>query len=55
MLLGIPRYMFREILKRAIRFGCATLSRDGDTAFRERRRLQYLIGLAMEGRVSHKT
>jgi glycosyltransferase involved in cell wall biosynthesis len=55
MLLGIPRYMIRDILTQASRFVRARLTKDADTVFTERWRLNYLIGRAMEGRVSHKT
>ncbi len=54
LLLGVPRYMIREILAQAIRFGRAKLSEDASTIFRERWNLNYLIGRAVEGRALHK-
>jgi L-malate glycosyltransferase len=56
LLLGIPRYMIREILTQVIRFGRTRLSQnaDADTIFRERWRLHHLIGRAIEGRILHK-
>ncbi len=53
LLLGMPRYLIREILTQAIRFGDAKLRQDADTVFRERWRLHYLVGRAMEGRTIH--
>jgi glycosyltransferase involved in cell wall biosynthesis len=57
LLLGIPRYMIREILTQVLRFGRARLSQDAgaDTIFRERWQLHYLLGRAIEGRILHKT
>jgi L-malate glycosyltransferase len=54
LLLGMPRYMFREILAQTIGWGRAMLRRESDAAFRERWQLQYLIGRLMEGRSVHK-
>jgi L-malate glycosyltransferase len=54
LLLGMPRYMFREILTQAIRLGRARLNREADTVFRERWQLQYLVGRLVEGRSVHK-
>jgi len=54
LLLGIPRYVIREILTQAIRFGRAKLSQDADTVFGERWRLHFLVGRAIEGRIIHK-
>jgi len=55
LLMGIPRYMIREILTQVIRFGRAMVSQDADTIFRERWRLHYLVGRAIEGRILHRT
>jgi glycosyltransferase involved in cell wall biosynthesis len=52
-LLGVPRYMLREILTQAIHFGRAKVSQDADAVFRERWRLHFLIGRAIEGRILH--
>jgi glycosyltransferase involved in cell wall biosynthesis len=54
LLLGMPRYMIREILAQAIRLGRAKLSQDEATAFKERWKLNYLMGRAVEGRAVHK-
>jgi len=54
LLLGIPRYMIREILTQAIRLGHAKFSQNADTVFRERWRLHYLVGRAIEGQILHK-
>jgi L-malate glycosyltransferase len=51
LLLGFPRYLIREILTQAIRFGRACLSLDADKAFTQRWRLHYLMGRAIEGRI----
>jgi len=51
LLLGIPRYMIREILAQAIHVARAKLSQDAVTAFRERWQLYYLVGRAIGGRV----
>jgi glycosyltransferase involved in cell wall biosynthesis len=51
LLLGVPRYMMREILKQVIRLVRAKLSQDRDTVFKERWQLQFLIGRAMGGRI----
>jgi hypothetical protein len=55
LLLEIPRYLIREIVTQVIRFGRARLHQDADTVFRERWRLHYLVGRAIEGRILHKT
>jgi glycosyltransferase involved in cell wall biosynthesis len=54
LLLGVPRYIIREILTQAIRLGHAKFSQDTDAVFRERWRLHYLVGNAIEGRMVHK-
>jgi glycosyltransferase involved in cell wall biosynthesis len=54
LLFGMPRYMIREILTQAIRLGRAKLSQNAATVFKERWRLRYLIGRAVEGRAIHK-
>ena len=51
LLLGIPRYMIREVLEQAIRVARVKLSQDGDTVFKERWHLSYLIGRAIGGRL----
>lgn len=51
LLLGIPRYLVREVLEQVVRLGRAYLSRDADAVFAERWRLQYLAGRAIEGRI----
>jgi glycosyltransferase involved in cell wall biosynthesis len=51
LLLGIPRYILREILTRAVRLGCAKFSKDADAVFLERWQLSYLVGRAIEGRI----
>lgn len=50
LMLGVPRYMIREILSQAIRLVRVKLSQDAATAFRERWQLHYLLGRAVEGR-----
>jgi L-malate glycosyltransferase len=50
LLLGVPRYLIREILEQAIRLGQSYLGRDAERVFRERWRLHYLVGRAIEGR-----
>jgi glycosyltransferase involved in cell wall biosynthesis len=55
LLFGMPRYLIREILAQAIRFGRAMLFQDADTIFMERWRLHYLAGRAIEGRYLHRT
>jgi L-malate glycosyltransferase len=55
LLLGMPRYMIREILTQALRFCRTTLLQDAGMTFRERWRLHYLVGRAIEGRTLHKT
>ena len=54
LLLGIPRYMIREILAQAIHVARAKLSQDEDTVFKKRWRLHYLVGRAIEGRILFK-
>jgi glycosyltransferase involved in cell wall biosynthesis len=54
LLMGMPRYMLREILEQTIRLGHATLSQGSDAAFKERWQLQYLVGRLVEGRNVHK-
>lgn len=55
LLFGMPRYILREVLTQAFRLGSARLSQDSDAVFRERWRLHYLMGRAVEGRTLHKT
>ena len=55
LLLGIPRYMIREILEQAVRVARAKLSQDANIVFEERWRLHYLVGRAIEGRILYKT
>ncbi len=55
LLLGIPRYMIREILEQAIHVARAKLNQDADIVFKERWRLYYLAGHAIEARILHKT
>ena len=47
LLLGMPRYMLREILAQAVHVARAKLSRNADTVFRERWQLYYLVGCAI--------
>lgn len=54
LLLGVPRYIVREILTQALRLARAKFSQDADMVFRERWRLHYLVGCAIEGRIVHK-
>lgn len=53
LLLGIPRYLIREIVAQASRYGRAKLGQDADSTFTERWRFQYLVGRAVEGRSLH--
>jgi L-malate glycosyltransferase len=46
LLLGVPRYMIREILNQAFRVARAKLSQDSDTVFKERWQFHYLVGRA---------
>jgi glycosyltransferase involved in cell wall biosynthesis len=50
LLLGLPRYMIREILEQGIRWGRATLLDDQAASFKERWRLHFLTGRAAEAR-----
>ncbi len=50
LLLGLPRYLIREILTQAVSLGRAKFSQDADRVFLERWRLHYLVGRAAEGR-----
>ena len=54
LFMGMPRYIIREILAQVIRLGHAKLSQYAATVFKERWRLHYLIGRAVEGRAVHK-
>ncbi len=54
LLLGMPRYMVREILEQIIRLGRAKISQDADRVFSERWQLHYLVGRMIEGRRLHK-
>ena len=54
LLLGIPRYMIREILEQAIQVLGARLSKDSDSVFKERWQLHYLVGRAMGSRALYK-
>jgi glycosyltransferase involved in cell wall biosynthesis len=49
-LLGMPRYVIREILAQALRVGRVALSRNGNHILKERWRLNFLIGKALGGR-----
>jgi L-malate glycosyltransferase len=51
LLLGIPRYVIREILAQAIHVARVKLSRHADTVFKERWQLYYLVGRAIGGRI----
>jgi glycosyltransferase involved in cell wall biosynthesis len=55
LLLGMPRYMVREILEQSFRFAKAKLVSDSDSAFREAWKLRYLVGRAMGGRGVYHT
>jgi hypothetical protein len=55
LLLGMPRYMVREILEQSLRFAKAKLVGDSDSAFREAWKLHYLVGQAMGGRGVYQT
>lgn len=50
LLLGMPRYMVRQILEQSLRFAKAKLMSDSDSAFREAWKLHYLVGQATGGR-----
>lgn len=50
LLLGVPRYLVREVLSQAIRLGRARFSRHADEVFKEYWQLRFLLGRAAEGR-----
>ena len=52
--LGIPRYLFRQIFNQIIGVGKAKWSGDAEWIFRERWRLNYLLGIALEARYINK-
>jgi L-malate glycosyltransferase len=54
LLLGMPRYMIREVLEQAIQVARAKLSQDAATVFKERWHLYYLAGRALGGRIVFK-
>ena len=54
LLLGMPRYVIRQVLTQAIHVLRARLSQDSDTVFKELWRLYYLIGYAIGGRIQHR-
>ena len=54
LLLGIPRYMIREVLEQAIQVARAKLSQDAATVFKEHWQLYYLVGRALGGRILFK-
>jgi L-malate glycosyltransferase len=51
LLLGMPRYLFREIYNEALFFAKAWLSRRHEDLFRSRWRLNFLRGKAIEARI----
>lgn len=55
LLLGMPRYMIREILEQGIRVGRARLTQDPATVFKERWRFRFLLGRAIEARDIYAT
>jgi glycosyltransferase involved in cell wall biosynthesis len=55
LLLGIPRYMIREVWVQAIHVVRTRLSQDAARVFEERWQLYYLVGRALGGRIVFKT
>jgi len=54
LLLGVPRYLVREILEQAIHAAKTKLTLNSDGAFQERWKLHYLVGRARGGRGLHR-
>lgn len=54
LLLGMPRFVVREIIEQALRASVVSVSRNSDRAFKEHWRLHYLVGRAMGGRLLYK-
>jgi len=53
LLLGIPRYIIREVLEQALHLTKARFTQDSDAVFQKRWEFHYLVGRALGGRDLH--
>jgi hypothetical protein len=55
LLLGFPRYLIRQLVEQALQTAWSGSFGDELAAFKNRVRLSFLIGQAIEGRIFHKS